>query len=90
MNCRCGAALAAEATLPRGGRLRVPVLGTLEEVLSGPAPDGSGRGNLGGALRQALALSGYATIREFHKAAVVVTPGRRAPGVRARRPGSGA
>ncbi|HXZ83495.1 MAG TPA: GuaB3 family IMP dehydrogenase-related protein, partial [Acidimicrobiales bacterium] len=50
------ASSAAEATLPRGGRLRVPVLGTLEEVLSGPAPDGSGRGNLGGALRQALAL----------------------------------
>jgi IMP dehydrogenase len=59
-------------TLPRGRRVAVEPAGTLEEVLVGPASAADGRANLFGALRAAMAMSGYATLREFHKADVVV------------------
>ncbi len=68
------AAAAGHPTLPRGFRERAPVLGPLEEILSGPSHDAEGRVNLFGALRVAMAMSGYATIREFHKAALLVAP----------------
>ena len=60
-------------TLPRGGRVHVGRAGTLEEVLVGPAHNGDGRLNLLGALRTAMAVSGYATVKELQKAEVVVT-----------------
>jgi IMP dehydrogenase len=65
---------AAHATLPRGGRRIVEPVGTLAEVVTGPGLDGEGRTNLVGALRASMALCGYATIREFHKAEVVAGP----------------
>ncbi|MGB9112858.1 MAG: GuaB3 family IMP dehydrogenase-related protein, partial [Acidimicrobiales bacterium] len=68
------AAAAGHPRLPRSGIVEVPVLGGLSEVLTGPAHDPSGRTNLFGALRAAMALSGFQTIREFHKASVVVSP----------------
>jgi IMP dehydrogenase len=58
--------------LPRGTVERVGTLGTMEEILLGPSNEPTGRLNLVGALRQSMAMSGYATIREFHKAEVVV------------------
>ncbi|MGA8297326.1 MAG: GuaB3 family IMP dehydrogenase-related protein [Acidimicrobiales bacterium] len=67
------AAAAGHPSLPRTGVVEVPVLGSLSEILSGPSHDASGHTNLFGALRAALALSGYETIREFHKASVVVS-----------------
>ena len=65
--------------LPRGTVERVGTLGTMEEILLGPSNEPTGRLNLVGALRQSMAMSGYATIREFHKAEVVVgeVPGER-------------
>ena len=65
--------------LPRGTVERVGTLGTMEEILLGPSSEPTGRLNLVGALRQSMAMSGYATIREFHKAEVVVgeVPGER-------------
>ena len=65
---------AGHESLPRGGRVRAPVQGTLAEVLLGPAPVASqfGRVNLFGALRASMAMCGYATVREFHKAEVTV------------------
>jgi len=65
---------AGHASLPRGGRVPVPVQGTLAEVLLGPAPPTGedGRVNLFGALRAAMAMCGYANTREFHKAEVAV------------------
>jgi IMP dehydrogenase len=65
---------ASHPRLPQGGRVATPPLGTLEEVLLGPASTGDGRVNLFGALRASMATCGYATIREFHKADVVVAP----------------
>lgn len=59
-------------TLPRGCRVAVEPAGTLEEVLLGPARSSDGRANLFGALRAAMGMCGYASLREFHKADVVV------------------
>jgi IMP dehydrogenase len=64
---------AVHPTRPRGARLEVGTLGTLEEILLGPAHDDDGRLNLFGALRQAMALTGYENVKEFQKAEVVVT-----------------
>jgi IMP dehydrogenase len=64
---------AVHPTRPRGARLEVGTLGSLEEILLGPAHDDDGRLNLFGALRQAMALTGYENVKEFQKAEVVVT-----------------
>lgn len=65
---------AAHLTLPRGGRVAVTQRGTLEEVLFGPALDASGQTNLIGGLRKAMAVCGYASVKEFQKADLMVTP----------------
>jgi IMP dehydrogenase len=66
---------AVHPTLPGGRRVRTEPVGTLAEVLFGPAHEAGGERNLMGALRQAMALSGYATVKELRKAElVVVTP----------------
>jgi IMP dehydrogenase len=67
-------------TLPRGARVRTPVLGTLEEILVGPAHENDGRLNLFGALRTSLATCGYANIKEFQKAEVMVAPALKTEG----------
>lgn len=66
---------AVHADLPRGARRRTEPVGTLRQVLHGPAPDDSGRANLIGALRRTMALTGYATIKELQKAELVLTSG---------------
>ena len=63
---------ATNPTLPRGERVAVERQGTLQEVLFGPAVDGSGRRNIFGALRQTMALTGYETLKELQKAELVV------------------
>jgi len=44
----------------------------LGQILTGPAADSSGTTDLAGSLRKAMATCGYETLREFHKAEVVV------------------
>lgn len=61
-------------TLPRGARVETGVLGTLEEVLLGPARENDGRRNLFGALRVSMATTGYADLKEYQKAEVMVAP----------------
>lgn len=58
-------------TVPRGGIVRTAPLGTLEEVLLGPATEGDGRTNLFGALRSAMAMSGFETLKDLQKAELV-------------------
>jgi IMP dehydrogenase len=65
---------AGHTRLPRGNCVAVEPVGSLEEVLLGPSHSPSGRANLFGALRAAMAMCGYATLREFHKAEVTVGP----------------
>jgi IMP dehydrogenase len=61
-------------TLPRGVRVASGELGTLEEILLGPAPVNDGTMNLFGALKTSMATTGYATPKEFHKAELIVAP----------------
>jgi IMP dehydrogenase len=67
-------------TLPRGARVSTPVLGSLEEILIGPAHENDGRMNLFGALRTSLATCGYANLKEFQKAEVMVAPALKSEG----------
>ncbi|HZA40834.1 MAG TPA: GuaB3 family IMP dehydrogenase-related protein [Actinomycetota bacterium] len=67
-------------TLPRGARVKTRTLGTLEEILAGPARENDGRLNLFGALRTSLATCGYANIKEFQKAEVMVAPALQTEG----------
>ncbi len=68
--------------LPRGTRVRTGRLGSLEEILVGPAHENDGRRNLFGALRVSMATTGYANIREFQRAEVMVAPARQTEGKR--------
>ena len=67
-------------TLPRGARVKTTVRGTLQEVLVGPAHENDGRLNLCGALRTSLATCGYASVKEFQKAEVMVAPALQTEG----------
>ena len=67
-------------TLPRGARVEVGEQGTLEEILRGPAHDNDGRRNLFGALTVSMATTGYADLKEFQKAEVMVAPALQTEG----------
>ena len=67
-------------TLPRGARVKTSTIGTLEEILVGPAHENDGRLNLFGALRTSMATCGYASIKEFQKAEVMVAPALQTEG----------
>ena len=60
--------------LPRGTRLKLDQVGSLEEVLLGPARTDDGTTNLFGGLRRAMAMTGYSSIKEFQKVDVMVAP----------------
>lgn len=66
--------------LPRGARVEVGDLGTLEEILVGPAHENDGRRNLFGALRVSMATTGYSSIKEFQKAEVMLAPSLQTEG----------
>jgi IMP dehydrogenase len=60
--------------LPRGTRVRVGTIGTIERILHGPSTVPDGSMNLMGALRRTMATSGYSDLKEFQRVEVVVTP----------------
>lgn len=66
--------------LPRGVRVEAGQRATLKEILVGPAAVNDGTLNLFGALRFSMATAGYGSIREFHKAEVVVAPAVKTEG----------
>ena len=55
---------------------------TLEEILVGPAHENDGTLNLFGALRTSMATTGYADLKEFQKAEVVIAPAIKTEGKR--------
>ncbi|MCJ7832653.1 MAG: GuaB3 family IMP dehydrogenase-related protein [Actinobacteria bacterium] len=61
-------------TLPRGARVKTEQVASLQEILTGPAHENDGTFNLFGALQTSMATTGYATIKEFQKAELVVAP----------------
>lgn len=65
---------AYHADLPRGNRVWVGQIGALEEVLFGPSRHANGQSNLIGALRRAMATTGYSDLKEFQRVEVVVDP----------------
>lgn len=60
--------------LPRGERVEVGTAGTLEQILFGPGHQADGTLNLVGALRRAMATTGYSDLKEFQRVEVVVSP----------------
>jgi len=67
-------------TLPRGARVKTLQVASMEEILVGPAHENDGTFNLFGALATSMATTGYATIKEFQKAELVVAPSIKTEG----------
>jgi IMP dehydrogenase len=63
---------AHHAELPRGERVRVGTIGSLEEILCGPSRVSDGSMNMVGALRRAMATTGYSDLKEFQRVEVTV------------------
>ncbi|MCO5969436.1 GuaB3 family IMP dehydrogenase-related protein [Actinoallomurus soli] len=60
--------------LPRGKRVELGSIGTIEQILYGPSSVADGSMNLIGALRRAMATAGYSDLKEFQRVQVVVAP----------------
>ncbi len=65
---------APSPVLPRGTRIKVGTVGSLEVILFGPATVTDGSQNLMGALRQSMAALGARTIREMQGVEIVYAP----------------
>jgi len=65
---------AVSATLPRGNRVWVGGHGSLAEIIGGPSSRADGTTNLMGALRRAMATTGYTELKEFQRVDVVFSP----------------
>ncbi len=63
--------------LPRGDRVEVGTVAPLGEILFGPSRSADGTTNLVGALRRAMATTGYLELKEFQRVGVVVSPHRQ-------------
>ncbi len=63
-------------TLPRGERCYVGTVGTMEQILHGPADRPDGTLNFVGALRRTMATTGYSDVKELQRVQVVVSPYR--------------
>ncbi|HLT10005.1 MAG TPA: IMP dehydrogenase, partial [Micromonosporaceae bacterium] len=58
--------------LPRGTRVRVEPVGSLEQIIGGPSHVADGSMNLIGALRRSMATTGYTEVKEFQRVEVTV------------------
>jgi IMP dehydrogenase len=58
--------------LPRGERIEIGTVGTLQELLFGPSHVADGTMNLIGALRRSMATTGYTELKEFQRVEVIV------------------
>jgi IMP dehydrogenase len=65
---------APSPTLPRGTRIRVGTVGSLEKILLGPASVTDGTQNLVGALRQSMAALGARDLRAMQQVEMVYAP----------------
>ena len=66
--------------LPRGTRIHVGVVGTLEQILFGPAFTDDGTMNLIGALRTCMGSVGARTIREMQLTEMIIAPAIKTEG----------
>jgi IMP dehydrogenase len=65
---------APSPVLPRGTRIRVGTVGSMERILFGPSDVTDGTQNLVGALRQSMAALGARTLREMQGVEIVYAP----------------
>ena len=68
------------AELPRGTRIAVGTKGSLKQILYGPTSRTDGTQNFVGALRVAMGMCGAYTIRDLHKAEMIVAPAIKTEG----------
>ncbi|MBN3033245.1 MAG: GuaB3 family IMP dehydrogenase-related protein [Candidatus Saganbacteria bacterium] len=61
-------------TLPRGSRIKVGTIGSLKEILLGPAKFDDGSMNFVGALRTSMGTLGAANLKEMQQVEVVIAP----------------
>jgi IMP dehydrogenase len=66
--------------LPRGTRIKVGTKAPLSKILFGPASVTDGTQNLVGALKIAMGMCGAYTIRDLHKAQIVIAPSIKTEG----------
>jgi IMP dehydrogenase len=66
--------------LPRGTRIKVGTKGTLRQIMYGPTSVTNGTQNLVGALKVSMGMCGAYTIRDFHKAEMVIAPSIKTEG----------
>lgn len=62
------------ATLPRGTRIKVGTIGTLKEILLGPARFDDGSQNFIGAIKTSMGTLGAETIKDMQNVEVVIAP----------------
>jgi len=62
------------AVLPRGTRIKVGTIGSLESILRGPAIYDDGSQNFHGAIKTAMGTLGVSTIKEMQQVEVVIAP----------------
>ncbi|MGO4599301.1 GuaB3 family IMP dehydrogenase-related protein [Terrabacter sp. 2RAF25] len=65
---------AHHAQLPRGERIALGSQASIEEILFGPGRHADGTTNVIGALKRAMATTGYSDVKEFQRVEVVVSP----------------
>ena len=70
----------ANPELPRGTRIKVGTKGSLHQILFGPTSRTDGTQNFMGALRVAMGMCGAYTIRDLHKAEMVIAPAIKTEG----------
>ncbi|QTB92101.1 GuaB3 family IMP dehydrogenase-related protein [Bifidobacterium saguini] len=65
---------ARHQTLPRGYRTTVGTVAPLEQILFGPSHQADGKTNFIGALKRAMASTGYVDVKNFQRCGMVVNP----------------
>ena len=65
---------ATHAELPRGTMVDLGTVGSMKEILFGPSTRADGTMNLVGALKRAMATSGYSDLKELQRIEVVIDP----------------
>lgn len=61
--------------LLRGERAQVEQAGMLEQIINGPSLNSAGTTNFVGALKQAMAMTGYSDVKEFQRVGIVTGRG---------------
>jgi IMP dehydrogenase len=64
---------AFHAEVPRGVRSHLGTVGSLKQILLGPSSTADGTMNLFGALRRAMATTGYSDLKEFQRCELTVS-----------------